>query len=257
MKASGCDVGALRIPARNRKNPAIRSVTRGGAPAVCRALSDRPRSRARGTSHRGASNRTAWACSGPCACPSHGVPSARPSAATSSTAHRPLARPRSSRAPGGRRAAPRATDDDLQLSLAVCYELHYRGFDGVSEDWEWDPALIAAAHRARAPAPRRRCATLVGPLRRRDEPIDRQLAALIAADDGPSLSSLHGQAGHARAVAGVPDRCGRSTTSRRATRTPSRSPASPAARRRRWSRSRPTSTAAARPRACTASCSPA
>ena len=34
------------------------------------------------------------------------------------------------------------TDDDLQLSLAVCYELHYRGFDGVSEDWEWDPALI-------------------------------------------------------------------------------------------------------------------
>ena len=34
------------------------------------------------------------------------------------------------------------TDEDLQISLAVCYELHYRGFDGVSEDWEWDPDLI-------------------------------------------------------------------------------------------------------------------
>jgi hypothetical protein len=27
------------------------------------------------------------------------------------------------------------TDEDLQISLAVCYELHYRGFEGVSEDW--------------------------------------------------------------------------------------------------------------------------
>src|SRR3712207_6282711 len=34
------------------------------------------------------------------------------------------------------------TDEDLQISLAVLYELHYRGFDGVSDDWEWDPALL-------------------------------------------------------------------------------------------------------------------
>src|SRR3569833_2616141 len=34
------------------------------------------------------------------------------------------------------------TDDDLQLSLAACYELHYRGFDGVAESWEWDPDLL-------------------------------------------------------------------------------------------------------------------
>ncbi len=36
------------------------------------------------------------------------------------------------------RAAPRPgagalTDEDLQISLAVCYELHYRGFDGVAD----------------------------------------------------------------------------------------------------------------------------
>ena len=31
---------------------------------------------------------------------------------------------------------------DLQLALYVCYELHYRGFDGVDERWEWDPGLL-------------------------------------------------------------------------------------------------------------------
>lgn len=28
--------------------------------------------------------------------------------------------------------------EDLQLALYVCYELHYRGFDGVDPAWEWD-----------------------------------------------------------------------------------------------------------------------
>ncbi|MFD1830645.1 MULTISPECIES: iron-containing redox enzyme family protein [Streptomyces] len=32
--------------------------------------------------------------------------------------------------------------DDLQLALHVCYELHYRGFAGVSDAWEWDPGLL-------------------------------------------------------------------------------------------------------------------
>jgi hypothetical protein len=31
---------------------------------------------------------------------------------------------------------------DLQLTLYVCYELHYRGFDGVNPRWEWNPALL-------------------------------------------------------------------------------------------------------------------
>jgi hypothetical protein len=35
-------------------------------------------------------------------------------------------------------------DDDLQLALYVCFELHYRGFPGVDLDWEWSPALLAA-----------------------------------------------------------------------------------------------------------------
>src|SRR4051812_11221560 len=33
--------------------------------------------------------------------------------------------------------------DDFQLTLYVLYELHYRGFDGVDDDWEWEPSLLA------------------------------------------------------------------------------------------------------------------
>ncbi|SDI16220.1 iron-containing redox enzyme family protein [Nonomuraea jiangxiensis] len=33
-------------------------------------------------------------------------------------------------------------DDDVQLALFACYELHYQGFEGVDERWEWDPALL-------------------------------------------------------------------------------------------------------------------
>jgi hypothetical protein len=86
------------------------------------------------------------------------------------------------------------TDEDLQMGLAVLYELHYRGFEGVSDDWEWDPALL----RLRAGLERRHLAALrdlVGPVAATDEPIDRQLTALIAADDGPSLSSFMAKKG--------------------------------------------------------------
>lgn len=32
--------------------------------------------------------------------------------------------------------------EDLQLALYTCYELHYRGFEGVDAGLEWDPALL-------------------------------------------------------------------------------------------------------------------
>ncbi|HZB19942.1 MAG TPA: iron-containing redox enzyme family protein [Blastococcus sp.] len=86
------------------------------------------------------------------------------------------------------------TDEDLQISLAVLYELHYRSFEGISEDWEWDPALLGV----RAALERRHLAALrglVGRIEVTEEPIDRQLTALIAADDGPSLSSFMAKQG--------------------------------------------------------------
>ena len=39
-------------------------------------------------------------------------------------------------------AADPFVDDDLQLTLWTAYALHYRGFDGVDEAWEWDPELL-------------------------------------------------------------------------------------------------------------------
>ncbi len=86
------------------------------------------------------------------------------------------------------------TDEDLQLSLAVCYELHYRGFDEVDDAWEWDPQLIglrSGLERLHLSALR----ALVGPVPVTDEPIDVQLAAAIAEDDGPSLSKFMAREG--------------------------------------------------------------
>ena len=34
-------------------------------------------------------------------------------------------------------------DDDVQLALYMMYELFYRGFEGVDDDWEWDPTGVA------------------------------------------------------------------------------------------------------------------
>jgi Iron-containing redox enzyme len=91
-------------------------------------------------------------------------------------------------------AADPLLDEDLQLALAICYELHYRGFDGVDEAWEWDPELLRLrAHLERAHTTALR--ELVGALEVTDEPVDQQLTALIAADDGPSLSRYMARSG--------------------------------------------------------------
>ena len=41
-------------------------------------------------------------------------------------------------------AADPLSDDDAALALYVLYELHYRGFEGVDEGWEWEPSLLTA-----------------------------------------------------------------------------------------------------------------
>jgi hypothetical protein len=40
-----------------------------------------------------------------------------------------------------------ASPDDLHLALFVLYELHYRGWDGVDDRWEWQPGLIGLRNR--------------------------------------------------------------------------------------------------------------
>jgi hypothetical protein len=78
-------------------------------------------------------------------------------------------------------------DDDLQMALYLCYELHYAALEGVDDRHEWNPALLMfragleaefdAALRRVVPAAAREAAT-----------VGEELQRLVADDDGPPLS---------------------------------------------------------------------
>jgi Iron-containing redox enzyme len=81
-------------------------------------------------------------------------------------------------------------DDDLHLALYCCYELHYRGFEGVDEGWEWDPGLLAFRARMEDVFERGLQDALTGwtPPTATAETMDVALRAIADADDFPSLS---------------------------------------------------------------------
>jgi hypothetical protein len=92
-------------------------------------------------------------------------------------------------------AALRATDDvlqddDLQLALFMAYELRYSGLQGIDDDWEWHPevlALCAAIERLFEAALRERVS--LPPLPAPDvESVAAALFELTGADSGPSVS---------------------------------------------------------------------
>jgi hypothetical protein len=82
-------------------------------------------------------------------------------------------------------------DEDLQLALYCCYELHYRGLPGVDEAWEWEPSLLALRRELEREFERGLVA-LAGPVdpseRIPPEDMDVALRAIAEADDAPSLS---------------------------------------------------------------------
>ncbi|MFI6074349.1 iron-containing redox enzyme family protein [Actinoplanes sp. NPDC051343] len=86
-------------------------------------------------------------------------------------------------------------DEDLQLALFVCYELAYRGWDGVDDAWEWHPGLLTlrAELEDHFSVGLRE---LTGPPVAADPAdVPHLLAEIVAADDGPSLSGyLRGRA---------------------------------------------------------------
>jgi hypothetical protein len=81
------------------------------------------------------------------------------------------------------------SDEDLQLALWCCYELHYRGFDEVDPEAEWDPDVLAF----RASLERPWLAWLQATYRPVAEGKPSQLLReLIDKDNGPSLAAyLH------------------------------------------------------------------
>jgi Iron-containing redox enzyme len=98
------------------------------------------------------------------------------------------------RAPGPLPALPETADDalagdDFHLALYVLYELHYRGFDGVDDRWEWEPSAIALRGRLEAAFDAALCGE-IGPPSDGVDPAEMDLAlrAIAEADDAPSLS---------------------------------------------------------------------
>jgi hypothetical protein len=78
-------------------------------------------------------------------------------------------------------------DDDAQLALWCCYEMHYSGFAGVDEAWEWEPGLLAARRELERVFVDRLVDEIGPPAR---TPADAVAPALLelANGQGPSLS---------------------------------------------------------------------
>ncbi|WNB86894.1 iron-containing redox enzyme family protein [Cellulomonas sp. ATA003] len=81
-------------------------------------------------------------------------------------------------------------DDDLQLTLFVLYELHYRGVEGVDEAWEWQPDLlrVRADLEAELEAALRDLVPVPSTDARSAGEVAQALFDLTAADSGPGLS---------------------------------------------------------------------
>ncbi len=80
-------------------------------------------------------------------------------------------------------------DEDLQLALYLCYELHYRGLPGVDERWEWEPALLAFRRQLERPFEAALIAAVGEPAgETAPEAMDLALRAILDEDDAPALS---------------------------------------------------------------------
>ena len=77
--------------------------------------------------------------------------------------------------------------EDVQLALYLCYELHYRGLEGVDEAWEWEPSVLALRRQLESSF-MERLTDEVGPLPAPTD-IPRQLHEILEAATGPSLSA--------------------------------------------------------------------
>ncbi len=81
-------------------------------------------------------------------------------------------------------------DDDLQLALYCCYELHYGGLPSVDDRWEWNLALLEARAEMERAFERALLELIGSPLDSADpDEMDLALRAIADADDGPSLST--------------------------------------------------------------------
>lgn len=80
-------------------------------------------------------------------------------------------------------------DEDLQLALYSCYELHYGGLPGVDERWEWNPWLLELRAELETAFERALHSVLGPPIdSAQPEQMDLALRGIAEADDAPSLA---------------------------------------------------------------------
>ena len=80
--------------------------------------------------------------------------------------------------------------DDFHLALYACYELHYRGFDGVDPRLEWDPELLAFRARLETAFEDALRAETEAPTSLAPPSLGAWLWGYIASASGPSLSGF-------------------------------------------------------------------
>lgn len=82
-------------------------------------------------------------------------------------------------------------DEDLQLALYCCYELHYGGLPSVDDRWEWDPGLLELRAALEAIFEQALLDQIGAPAdTAAPEEMDLALRAIADADDAPSLSKF-------------------------------------------------------------------
>lgn len=83
------------------------------------------------------------------------------------------------------------TNEDVQLSLWMLYELHYGGFTDVDARWEWDPGLLGVRRQLESEFEaelRRRTDTHVDAALAADGDLATRMFALAESFDGPPLA---------------------------------------------------------------------
>jgi hypothetical protein len=79
------------------------------------------------------------------------------------------------------------TDDDFQMALYLCYELHYSELEGIDERLEWSPVILMFRAALEAEF-ERAVGSLVGGEPAGWDSVGEELQRLVREDDGPPLS---------------------------------------------------------------------
>jgi hypothetical protein len=92
------------------------------------------------------------------------------------------------RLPDGVARGDPIADDDLQLALYVCYELHYSAIAGVDDRWEWAPSLLRFRRELEDRFEEAVAGVVPTATGEESSAVGESLQKIVSDDDGPPLS---------------------------------------------------------------------